>query len=91
MGDIPLAVLCVYVEVLSLCRVHARREDNHEYDESSDADAKTDVAIACEPVGDVAEEGAGGDDGDVGELRRDVVEMMALCSCRGENGGVGDG
>ena len=79
------------VILLLLRRTDACGDDCHRECEGDDADTEADVAVSCEPVGNVAEEGAGGDDGDVGQLCRYVVEVVALCARRGEDGGVGDG
>ena len=70
---------------------HARGDDRHCDCEGGETDGETDVAVPRESVGNVAEEGAGGNDGDVGQLCRYVVEVVALCARRGEDGGVGDG
>ena len=52
--------------ILLFGRCDARGDRSHEEYEGDDADGEADIAVAREPVGDVAEEGAGGDDGNVG-------------------------
>ena len=68
MGLYLIGGVCISESYLLFSGCHARGDCCHCEGEGGDADAEADVSVARQPVGDVADEGAGGDDGDVGQL-----------------------
>ena len=67
--------------IFLFCRTDARADERHCEGESCDADSKTDVAVPCQTVGNVADERAGGYDTDIGKLCRYMIEVVTLCAC----------